>query len=204
MHTPSPSKPTRRVVVAVATTVLMGVSNVALATAANPAVPGDPLYGLDRAYESIGAAVGFSAVHASERASEVLVLQERGRSSEALDLVQETLTTLLDSDDPKAAVHEFTAGLGNEDFADTLEALLTAARDVDTTGEAVSRIARSIVDSIVLPEQANGNPGGKDDKSNNGSNGNGAPENPGEQGQGNNPNTGAGTPGNNGQGGGKP
>lgn len=220
LHTPSPtSRSPRRVVVALVTTVLMGVSNVALAAAANPSIPGDPLYGLDRAYESVGAAVGLSGSHASERATEVLALQERGKSAEALDLVQETLNTLLESDDPKAAVREFTAGLGNEAFAETLQALLTAARGVDTTGEAVSKLARSIVDSIVLPEQANGNPGGTDDPSkngnsgnsgengnsgNNGENGNGRPENPGEQGQGNNPNTGAGTPGNNGQGGGKP
>ena len=211
--TSSPTRSPRRVVVAVATTVLMGVSNVALATVADPSIPGDPLYGLDRAYESVGAALGLSNQHASERATEVLALQERGKSAEALDLVQETLTTLLDSDDPKAAVQQFTAGLGNESFAATLQQLLDEARGVDTTGAAVSAIARTIVESIELPEQANGNPGGKDDQSNNGNadgnenaneNGNGRPDNPGEQGRGNNPTTGVGTSGNNGQGGGKP
>lgn len=215
LHTPSPvvspTRAPRRVVVAVATTVLMGVSNVALATVADSSIPGDPLYGLDRAYESVGAAIGLSNQHASERATEVLALQERGKSAEALELVQETLTTLLDSDDPKAAVQEFTAGLGNANFAATLQKLLDEARGVDTTGAAVSAIARTIVDSIVLPDHANGNPGGKDDQSNNGNadgnenpNGNGRPDNPGEQGRGNNPNTGVGTSGNDGQGGGKP
>lgn len=210
LHTPSPvvsapPRAPRRVVVAVATTVLMGVSNVALATVADSSIPGDPLYGLDRAYESVGAAIGLSNQHASERASEVLALQERGKSAEALDLVQETLTTLLDSDDPKAAVQEFTAGLGNERFAPILEQLLLEARGVDTTGAAVSELARTIVDSIKLPEHANGTPGGRGDASDNANpNGSGQPDNPGEQGRGNNPNPGVGTSGNDGQGGGKP
>ena len=133
----------------------MGVSNVALATVADPAVPGDALYGVDRAYERIGALIGFDTTNAGERASEVMVLQERGKSAEALALVQETLTRLLESDDPEAAVGEFTAGLGNdEDFKAKIDQLVKAARDVDTTGREVAEIARSIVNGIELPEQA--------------------------------------------------
>jgi hypothetical protein len=140
----------------------MGLSNVALANVADPAVPGDALYGLDRTYEQIGSLIGLDDVHATERASEVLVLQARGESAAALDLVQETLTELLESDDPKAEVRKFTAGLGNEEFEETLSKLLEVARGVDTTGAEVSAIARTIVDSIDLPSQARGNPGGPD------------------------------------------
>lgn len=158
LHTPSPARSPRRAVIAIATTVLMGVSNVALANVADPAVPGDALYGIDRAYEQVGSIFGSSDTHAGERAAEVLVLQERGKSAEALDLVQETLETLLASDDPKAAVEEFTAGLGNERFKIQLEKLIDAAKGVDPSDESVADIARLIVGTIVLPDQARGNP----------------------------------------------
>ena len=60
-------------------------------------------------------------------------------------------------------LEEFTAGLGNSEAVKAKVAkLLSVAKGVDTTGAAVSEIARSIVDTIVLPEQARGNPGGPD------------------------------------------
>ena len=196
LHTPSPRRAPRRTVVAIAATLLMGVSNVALATVADPAVPGDTLYGVDRAYERVGSLIGFDDTHASERASEVLVLQERGKSAAALDLVQETLSRLLESDDPEAAVSEFTAGLG-QDVSDKVDELLDVARGVDTTGAEVSEIARTIVDSIVLPEQAQGNPGGPDNP--------GPPENAGPPEDAGPPeNPGEGTPAEPGQSGGRP
>lgn len=163
LQTPSTTRSPRRAIVAIATTVLMGVSNVALANVADPAVPGDALYGLDRAYEQVGSLVGFSNTHAGERAAEVLVLQERGKSAEALDLVQETLTKLLESEDPEAAVEEFTAGLGNEAVKEQVALILGVAKGVETTGAEVSALARQIVDTIQLPEQANGNPGRPED-----------------------------------------
>lgn len=160
LHAQSPKRAPRRVVVAIAATFLMGVSNVALATVADPAVPGDTLYGVDRAYEQVGSLIGLDDVHAGERASEVLILQERGKSSEALALVQETLTKLVEADDPEAAVEEFTANLGNSKAVKAKVAeILAVARGVETTGAEVSAIARQIVDSIVLPDQARGNPG---------------------------------------------
>ena len=163
LHAPGGRRAPRRTVVAVAATVLMGMSNVALAGVADPAVPGDALYGVDRAYEQVGALFGSDSTHAGERASEVMVLQERGKSAEALSLVQETLTRLLEADDPEAAVEEFTAGLGNSEAVKAKVAeILDVAKGVETTGAEVSEIARSIVDSIELPEQAQGNPGGRE------------------------------------------
>jgi hypothetical protein len=161
LHAPGPARAPRRTVVAIAATLLMGVSNVALATVADPSVPGDALYGVDRAYEQVAVLFGGDATNAGERASEVLVLQERGKSAEALALVQETLTKLVESDDPEAAVEEFTAGLGDSDAIKAKVAeILDVARGVDTTGADVSKIAREIVDEVQLPENARGNPGG--------------------------------------------
>ena len=168
LHTPSGRRAPRRAVVAIAATVLMGVSNVALATVADPAVPGDTLYGVDRAYERVGALVGFDTTNAGERATEVMVLQERGKSAEALALVQETLTRLIESDDPESAVEEFTEGLGNSDTVKAkVREILEVAKGVETTGFNVSEkaktIGQSIIENLELPDNARGNPGGPAD-----------------------------------------
>ena len=158
---PTPVRRPRRALVAIVATALMGVSNVALATAADPAVPGDTLYGVDRAYEAIGSAVGFDDTHAAERAAEVAVLQERGESAMVLEHVQNTLTDLLASDDPVAAVEEFTAELGN-DSETLVAAIMEVAKGTDTTGEEVSAIARefarNVLDDLDLPDHVQ--PGG--------------------------------------------
>lgn len=172
LYTPVAASKPRRLVIAIATTALMGVSNVALAAAANPAAPGDALYGVDRAYESVGNAVGISGSHTTERADEVLVLRERGKSAEALELVQETLGTILASDDPVAEAEAFTEGLGATMRPGAVNELLAVARGVDTVGADVATAAKLIVESIVLPEQAR--PGGPDNP--------GRPDNPGERG----------------------
>lgn len=179
---------------AIVATALMGISNVALATAADPAVPGDALYGVDRAYESIGSAVGFDSTHAAERASEVLVLQERGQSSEALQHVIASLTELLESDDPVEAVEEFTAAIDNS--AVDLTELMRVVRDVDSTGQDIAAVARQIASSLELPDHARGNPGGPDDV--------GPPDDRGKPDDPGNPNPGEGTPANPGQGGDRP
>lgn len=193
--TPSRRRP-RRAVAAIVATALMGISNVALATAADPAVPGDALYGVDRAYESIGSAVGFDGTHAAERANEVLVLQERGQSSEALQHVIESLTELLEADDPVAAVEEFTAAIDNS--AVDLTELMAVVRGTEATGEEIAQIARQIASSLELPENARGNPGGPDEPGP--PDDRGKPDDPGNG----NPNPGAGTPANPGQGGDRP
>lgn len=191
--TPARRRP-RRAVAAIVATALMGISNVALATAADPAVPGDALYGVDRAYESIGSAVGFDDTHAAERASEVLVLQERGQSSAALQHVIASLTELLEADDPVEAVEEFTAAIDNS--AVDLTDLMEVVRDVDSTGQDIAAVARQIASSLELPENARGNPGGPDEP--------GPPPDRGRPDDPGNPNPGAGTPAVPGQGGDRP
>lgn len=188
--TPARRRP-RRAIAAIVATALMGISNVALATAADPAVPGDALYGVDRAYESIGSAVGFDGTHAAERANEVLVLQERGQSTEALQHVIESLTELLEADDPVAAVEEFTAAIDNS--AVDLSQLMEVVQDVDSTGQDIAAVARQIASSLELPDHARGNPGGPDEP--------GPPDDRGKPVDPGNPNPGEGTPANPGQGG---
>lgn len=207
--TPRRRRP-RRAVAAIAATALLGVSNVALASAADPAVPGDALYGVDRAYESIGSAVGLGDTHATERATEVLALQERGQSSEALQHVIASLTELLEAEDPVEAVEEFTSALDNS--AVDLTALMDVVRDVDSTGLDVAQVARQIAASIELPEHARGNPGGANDAGPPGDDvgppgddvgpppDRGRPDNPGNS----DTNPGAGTPADAGQGGDRP
>lgn len=177
----TPIRRPRRAIVAIAATALMGVSNVALAAAANPSAPGDMLYGVDRAYESIGSAVGFGGTHATERAVEVHALIERGQSSEALEHVIETLTALLETEDPVAAVEEFTAGLGGND-GQALKVALEAARETEFTGADIAaiatRFAREVLENVPANDRAV--PGGPDER---------PPANPG------NTNPGTGTPG---------
>ncbi len=172
----------RRAIVAILATTLMGVSNVAFAAVANPAAPGDTLYGVDRAYESLTSVVGLGGTHATERALEVQTLLDRGKSSEALQHVIETLTQLVETDDPVAAVEEFTAGLGRDGRA--LALALAVAREGTYSGPDIAAIATEFA-RLNLPDQAQGNPGGPSER---------PPADPGNPNPGN-PNSGAGTPG---------
>jgi len=69
---------------AVAAILLFAMSGVAVAS--NSAVPGDALYGIDRALESIGIGNGGAA----ERIEEAGVLTENGDGAEALELLADT------------------------------------------------------------------------------------------------------------------
>ncbi len=161
----APRRP-RRTVVVVATTVIMGLGNTALATAANPAVPGDLLYGVDRAYEQVGDVFGIGGTHVGERFDEAGELIERGRSAAALELVQEILQGILDSDDPQAAVDELIE-VGPE-LAGRIETLVDTARGVTgqlegfEKGDEVADYARMLVELLGLRENAQGDPGRPD------------------------------------------
>jgi hypothetical protein len=159
----APRRP-RRTVVVVATTVIMGLGNTALAAAANPAVPGDLLYGVDRAYEQVGDVFGIGGTHVGERFDEAGELIERGRSADALALVQEILQGILDSDDPQAAVDELI-GQGQADVAARVRELVQFARDLETENlsfESVRDAANSLVTLVEPPDHAQGDPGRPD------------------------------------------
>lgn len=65
------------------------IANVGLAAAAQPAVPGDILYGVDRAYEKVTDLVGLSDGHDAERIAEADGLVAAGRPDEAIELLDE-------------------------------------------------------------------------------------------------------------------
>ncbi|MFP5333232.1 MAG: hypothetical protein ACLGHX_12850 [Acidimicrobiia bacterium] len=135
--TPGLRRP-RKAVVVLATTALFGVSNIALAATANPAIPGDPLYGVDRAYEKVVDLAGLGGPRVDERLAETGALVADGRLAEALGLVQETLGKVLSADDPQAELEALTDALDNVPDAVSevvLQGLVATAHDI-STGEA--------------------------------------------------------------------
>lgn len=143
------SRRPRRAVVALVTTALFGLSNVALAATANPAVPGDALYGIDRAYEHVESLVGLGGLHAAERVQEADTLIQRGNFGAALELVQSVLQEALDSPDPAAAIDELDNALQGPPA--NLQALMDVARAAgtsDVSGADVAAAAKSLVDHI--------------------------------------------------------
>lgn len=132
----------RKALVALVVTGLLGVSNVALAATADQAVPGDALYGVDRGYEKVLDLAGLGGPRVSERMQETGVLVERGRLAEALALVQETLTKVLESDDPQAALAEFEAEVGAQ--PEVVSQLVSLAQSTARSGADVSEAARAL------------------------------------------------------------
>ncbi|HSJ27078.1 MAG TPA: hypothetical protein VLB67_02640 [Acidimicrobiia bacterium] len=190
----TPSRRPRRVVVAVITTGLLGISNVALATIADPAVPGDPLYGVDRAYERVVDLAGLGSPRVSERLQETGVLVERGNLGEALALVQETLGKILDSDDPEAEMEKLVTVAADSPAAVNelvLAELVATARAVgssDLTGQDVAALARDLGRALSEERSQRPDDAGRPDRA-------GRPDDPGSQGQGNaNPNAGGNQP----------
>jgi len=139
----------RRVVVALVSTALFGLSNVALAATANPSVPGDALYGIDRAYDRVESLVGIGGLHTSERFEEADALIQRGNFGAALELVQSVLQQTLDSEDPSAAIAELEHAVDGPPTE--VQSLLDVARSVGTgevSGADVAAAAKSLVDHI--------------------------------------------------------
>ena len=81
----------KRTAVVVASALGFGLGNTALALAAQPSVPGDVLYGVERAYERVAALVGIQLGSPEERLDEAKVLIERGDLMAARALVVEAL-----------------------------------------------------------------------------------------------------------------
>lgn len=146
----SPTRRPRKALVALVTTGLLGVSNVALAATADSSVPGDALYGLDRAYEQVADLTGFGSPRVSERLHETGVLVERGDLGAALDLVQETLGKVLDSDDPDAEFQTLVAelegapGAVSELVLADLVGVAHSLGNSDATGQDVAELARQL------------------------------------------------------------
>lgn len=81
----------RRLILVLATAVILAVSNVGLATVADPAVPGDFLYPFDRGYEWARDLFGASD-RTPERLQESAELNQRGETGRAIEFLQELLS----------------------------------------------------------------------------------------------------------------
>ncbi len=81
----------RRTAVVLASALGFGLGNAALALAAQPSVPGDALYGVERAYEWVASLVGIQLGSPEERLDEAAILLERGDVAGARALVAEAL-----------------------------------------------------------------------------------------------------------------
>ncbi|MDH5372970.1 MAG: hypothetical protein OEX97_08510 [Acidimicrobiia bacterium] len=111
---PSAGLPLRRRIVAIAAASATFITgNVGMALAADSAIPGDLLYGLDRAYEQVAEWVGFSDDHTSERLDEAAELAAAGDTTEALTATVEQMEAL---------------EAGDGDLGDAVNAI-TSARD---------------------------------------------------------------------------
>lgn len=170
----SPTRRPRRAVVVLVTTGLLGLSNVALAATADSSVPGDALYGVDRAYEQFVDLTGLGSPRVSERLQETGVLVERGDLGAALELVQETLGKVLASEDPDTEFQTLVAELEGAPGAVSelvLNDLVNVAQSVgagEPTGQDVAELARQLGQRLseersnrpddVGPGNDNGNP----------------------------------------------
>ncbi|MFZ0013024.1 MAG: hypothetical protein WAL25_02805 [Acidimicrobiia bacterium] len=133
---------------AVAAILIIGLGGVAAAS--NTAVPGDPLYGVDRALETIG--IGDGATE--ERLSEASTLTARGQTTEALDLLAETLGSNSEQASDallRAAARLHESGPGSENsnevrsnLADMLEWMATTDFTGQDFGRGVAERAREI------------------------------------------------------------
>jgi hypothetical protein len=137
-----------RTIAAAAAILVLG--NAGLAAAADGAVPGDLLYPVDRAYESIGAALGFHVGGSAERLDEAQVLLERGNVSAAIEtaaatlgdgLAAEALELTTSADDPTTA----SAPDGGEDLQAAVGALIEAIRSDDK--DDIKQAARTVAET---------------------------------------------------------
>lgn len=148
----------RRLVVALATAALMLFSNVALAAAADPAIPGDALYGVDRAYEAFADGVGLGGPHAGERVSEAAALVALGDTPAALRALDEALAEIEEADNPQAAFAEMY-GAHSTEFETVKRDLLSMTRDAsagEVDGQAVADLARRLACTVERPPQSQG------------------------------------------------
>jgi len=103
--------------------VLLMSGTAGMAMAANDAVPGDTLYGLDRAFEAVGIGSG----SAEERLDEAVVMSAQGQSSEALEHAIESLSRETEDSSGAAAAALVTATENLVDIQDTAQAATTAS-----------------------------------------------------------------------------
>lgn len=134
-----------RIGVLAAAATLFVLANTGLALAANPSVPGDLLYPVDRFYERVVGAVGGPGSPALERLEEAAVLVDRGEVSSALATAAEAMEQAGDAPDLEVAreallraASETEAGAGPG---------LEAAEEVRQGAAQLLVLAREVVDA---------------------------------------------------------
>jgi len=135
----------RRVAVVLGSAGIFVGANVGLALAANASVPGDPLYGIDRAYEKIEAAIGLHPNLVAERFREAAALTQRGETTLAFETASEAMRQLGPGSHALDVLAQVAEGMKASEVlpADVQDRLNDQARELFGIGEAVSEAATS-------------------------------------------------------------
>jgi hypothetical protein len=142
------------------------------ALAADSAIPGDPLYGIDRAFEVVGIGAG----SAGERLMEAAQLADEGRSQEAIDHALLALQTEGDTTNA-AALQALEALAGRIAGVERAEVVALLAYISENVGKGVGADGSEFGQGVADLARAIGGGGGSTDQPND-SQGNG-PDQPG-------------------------
>jgi hypothetical protein len=152
--------------------VLMVPAMAGAALAADSAIPGDPLYGIDRAFEVVGIGAG----SAGERLTEAAQLADGGRSQEAIDHALLALETEGDTTNA-AALQALEALAGRIAGVEQAEVVALLAYISENVGKGVGADGSEFGQGVADLARAIGGGGGPTDQPND-SQGNG-PDQPG-------------------------
>lgn len=146
----SPRRLRARLAVVVASMMALLLATAGVGLAANDAVPGDPLYGLDRAMERVGLGNG----QAHERLAEAVALAEAGQLGRGLNHAAATVATLPDQAQAMlaeqalsdAAARILEDGKAPTGVSELLSHLASLVRTDD--GQVIATIAQEIRDTV--------------------------------------------------------
>jgi hypothetical protein len=187
----------RRLVAIAAASATFITGNLGVAMAADSAVPGDLLFGLDRAYEQLADLIGLSGDRAGERLDEAAQLADAGRSVDALDAVIRQIQALqsepefdtsgldtaaaavIDARDRALAVPDNVADASSAADAKKIVAMAHAIADAIQRGEDRDHV-RDLIEDLrdFAREKNNGNAFGREQNKGQGP----PPDNPGNGG----------------------
>ncbi|MEA2001701.1 MAG: hypothetical protein U9N84_07430 [Actinomycetota bacterium] len=153
--------------VAIASMGLMVFGNIGMAAATDSAVPGDLLYPIDRAYESVAGLVGVDVGGPTERMEEASVLLARGDFELAVQTIAGTVSSI--DQDLAASVKALSPVLDQldsrevkrEDLHNAVATLVDTARGIaeDATGRDRAMLRRAVRDQTrIVAEVARGGP----------------------------------------------
>ena len=174
-----PSLTPRLVTAAVAAILFLGTAGAAAAS--DSAVPGSPLYGLDRALERVG--IGAGGIF--ERIDEAMVLAEDGQDAEALDLLAESLESESSAaaEALHAAAERIRANSNGSDNANSVRAGVAAILDYIAQNESSgSEFGQGVADRARELGNRPDDPGSQGNRPDDPGNQGNQPDDPGNQG----------------------